>query len=92
MGSPSAESQVEFLTKLQRLLSEGQFVATYKFALLQAIADLAVEHGDDLGGPLEVGIDAIAGKFVRYRTFDARTVTLTARSPPLSSNSVVCPS
>jgi hypothetical protein len=36
--------EVTFLRKLQRLLEEGDFVATYKFALLQALADLSVEN------------------------------------------------
>jgi len=66
MNSPSAEVQLQFLSQLQRLLSEGHFVATYKFALLQALADLAVEVGDDSGAPLELTVDAIAGKFIQY--------------------------
>ena len=45
------ERQVYFLKQLQRVLSEGSFVASYKFALLHALADLAVTHGDD-SGPL----------------------------------------
>ena len=40
----SATRDLEFLRKIQRLLSEGEFVATYKFALLQALADLSVEQ------------------------------------------------
>lgn len=36
MTAPTAEQQLKFLTNLQRLLSEGQFVATYKYALLLA--------------------------------------------------------
>jgi hypothetical protein len=36
-GKPIGE--LEFLRKLQRLLAEGDFVATYKFALLNALAD-----------------------------------------------------
>ena len=46
-GVPSAEAQVRFLRDLQRILDEGSFVATYKFALIHALADLAVERGDD---------------------------------------------
>ena len=42
---PSAEQQLAFLTKLQRLFAEGDFTATYKFALLIALSDLAVELG-----------------------------------------------
>ena len=39
----SAASELEFLRKIQRLFSEGEFVVTYKYALLQALADLSVE-------------------------------------------------
>jgi hypothetical protein len=41
--TPTPERQVEFLRNIQRLLAEGLFTASYKFALLHAIADLAVE-------------------------------------------------
>jgi len=44
---PEPEEQVQFLFKLQRLLSEGTFTATYKYALLLSLADLAVERGND---------------------------------------------
>jgi 5-methylcytosine-specific restriction endonuclease McrA len=61
---PSPEEQLVFLSKLQRLFAEGDFTATYKFALLIALADLAVERGDDSGEALELGNRAIAAKFV----------------------------
>ena len=48
---PSAEAQLAFLAKLQRLFSEGDFTATYKFALLIALADLAVELGRPTTAP-----------------------------------------
>lgn len=65
MTAPSDRFQVEFLSKLQRLLAEGQFVATYKFALLLALADIAIEAGSDTDEPLRVPVDAIADEFVR---------------------------
>ena len=34
MAIPSANSQLEFLQNVQAVLEDGQFVATYKFALL----------------------------------------------------------
>ena len=43
-GGVNRIDEVTFLRKLQRLLEEGDFVATYKFALLQALADLSVEN------------------------------------------------
>ena len=46
---PSPEMQILFLRNIQRLLEEGQFVASYKFALLHTIADLCVLTGDDSG-------------------------------------------
>ncbi len=64
MSVPSPQEQVEFLQKVQRLLSEGQFVASYKFALLRALADLAVLKGDDSGDELELEATEIAEVFV----------------------------
>jgi hypothetical protein len=34
---PTADEQIGFLVKLQRLLDEGSFVASYKFALLATL-------------------------------------------------------
>ena len=47
MSPPSPEAQVRFLSQLQRLLSDGGRSASYKYALLLAIADISVEKGDD---------------------------------------------
>src|SRR5712664_3817953 len=63
---PSSDEQIKFLVNLQRLLNEGQFVASYKFALLLALADLAIEQGDDSGAPLQLSTNAIAEKFIQY--------------------------
>ena len=60
------EEQVQFLLKVQRLLSEGLFSATYKYALLLALADLSVELGDDSGVALDIPAERIAGKFIEY--------------------------
>jgi hypothetical protein len=64
MPPPSPEDQVQFLFKVQRLLSEGSFVSTYKFALLLALADLAVERGDDSTEELWLDTLDLAEKFV----------------------------
>lgn len=61
---PTPEAQVAFLQDLQRILDEGSFVATYKFALVHALADLAVERGDDSGAPLTLATRDIAERFV----------------------------
>src|SRR5262249_21709923 len=62
---PSAEAQVAFLQNVQRVLAEGSFTATYKFALLLALADLAVERGDDSDAPLTLSTRDIAGAMIR---------------------------
>ena len=63
---PTADEQIRFLVNLQRLLDEGLFVASYKFALLLSLADLSVEKGDDSGAPLTLTTQDIAAKFVQY--------------------------
>ena len=62
---PTPQAQVTFLQNLQRILDEGSFVATYKFALIHALADLAVERGDDSGAPLTLPTRAVAERFIR---------------------------
>jgi hypothetical protein len=61
---PSAEDQLQFLTKLQRVFAEGDFTATYKFALLISLADLAVELGADDGRELMLSHRQIGERFV----------------------------
>src|SRR6516164_4215538 len=63
---PTSDEQIRFLVNLQRLLDEGLFVASYKFALLLSLADLSIEKGDDSGSPLTLTTDAIAEKFIQY--------------------------
>lgn len=60
---PSAEQQLQFLQHLQRLFEEGDFVATYKFALLMSLAELAVETGGVDDGELELSMLKIGEKF-----------------------------
>ena len=66
MSQPSPEQEVEFLVNMQRLLTEGQFVATYKFALLLALADIAVEDGADDPATLAITTRSLAEKFIAY--------------------------
>jgi hypothetical protein len=52
------------------------FVASYKYALLHALADLAILKGDDTGAPLELNNMEIAARFIelhwtQYRPFQA---------------------
>ena len=62
---PSAREQLDFIQKLRRLLDEGSFVATYKYALLHPIADLCVTRGDDSGAPLTLSTRDLSDQFVR---------------------------
>jgi hypothetical protein len=64
--SPSPDDQIRFLVNVQRLLDEGSFVATYKFALLLALAELSIEAGDDSGAALPISTDDIAIKFIQF--------------------------
>ena len=64
--------EVTFLRKLQRLLEEGDFVATYKFALLQSLADLSVENDAAPDGTLSLSLDQVAEKFIEYYWRQAR--------------------
>ena len=66
MSRPSPEEQIEFLVKIQRLFSEGGFVATYKFALLQALADLSVEKKEFSEDSLRITTREIAEKYIQY--------------------------
>ena len=62
---PSADEQLAFLAKIQRLLSEGDFVSTYKYALLMALTDVAVERGQDDGSVLDITTRQLAERFVQ---------------------------
>jgi hypothetical protein len=64
LPAPTPAEQVTFLGQIERLLSEGQFVATYKYALLVAIADLAVQLGADDGDELDLPVRLIAEQFI----------------------------
>jgi len=60
---PSPADQVRFIANVERILSEGAFVATYKYALLVALVELAIERGDDSNRELALPIHDIADKF-----------------------------
>lgn len=73
MSIPTDAEQLTFLTQVQKLLDEGQFVATYKFALLLGLIEAAVERGDDSGDPLKVDLDLLAEKFIELYWGHTRT-------------------
>ena len=58
--------ELTFLRKLQRLLDEGDFTSTYKFALLNALADLSVERTPAHDGSLRLEVRALAEKLIEY--------------------------
>jgi HNH endonuclease len=66
MSIPTAEEQLNFITNIQRIIDEGSFVATYKFALIMSFADYSVEAGSDSGEPLQLTTHDIAENFVDY--------------------------
>lgn len=64
MPTPTADDQLKFLHKIQRLLESGRFTSTYKFALLIALTNVAVTHGSDTSGPLTIDLEDIAREFL----------------------------
>jgi hypothetical protein len=65
MGGPDEKlAQLEFLTKLQRILNEGLFVTSYKYALLLALAELSVEKSIQPDGTLRIELDELADRFI----------------------------
>ncbi len=72
MDAPSPQAQLDFLQNLQRLLGEGTFTATYKYALLLALADVCVERGEDTAATFQVQTAWLAEKFIAYYWRQAR--------------------
>jgi hypothetical protein len=60
----SAATQLDFLNKLQRILNEGLFVASYKFALTLALAELAVEKSPATDGSLAIPLHELSDRFI----------------------------
>lgn len=81
MDAPTPQGQLDFLQNVQRLLEEGTFTATYKFALLLALADLCVERGQDTGDSFVLGTAALAEKFIAYYWRQARPYPKAAIRP-----------
>jgi hypothetical protein len=61
---PTPHEQIQFLQQIRRILGEGGFVASYKFALLHALADLSVVKGDDSGAELVLFTREIAEQMI----------------------------
>lgn len=59
------QQQLDFIAYIQRMLNEGDFVATYKLALLHAIADVCVEHqNQQANSQLVIPLDTLAEKLI----------------------------
>lgn len=59
------EQQLAFIAYIQRLLVEGDFVATYKYALLHALADICIEHPlQDESSECVIMLDELVDKFL----------------------------
>ena len=94
IAPPTPEYQLGFLSKLQRLFNEGDFTATYKFALMVTMADLAVELGHDDGCKLLLTKEQLAEKFIEMYWQQATPYSATAderdlNEPIVESSSLV---
>ncbi|MDF2180136.1 HNH endonuclease domain-containing protein [Aliiglaciecola sp. CAU 1673] len=59
------QQQIAFIAYIQRLLVEGDFSATYKYALLHALADVCIEQPmEDESAELTVELDTLVDKFI----------------------------
>jgi hypothetical protein len=76
----SPDHQLAFLSTLQRLFAEGDFTARYKYALLIAMSDLAVEVGRDDDSSLRLTDQTLARKFVELY-WQTRNLAKTGRVP-----------
>lgn len=63
MSALTARAQLVFLDKIQRLFDEGEFSATYKFALMLTLIELAIECGSDDDAELVLPLDVVAERF-----------------------------
>jgi hypothetical protein len=65
MEGPSAHFQLDFIERFQRLLDSGGFVATYKYALLISLCNVAAEQGFDDARPQRIQISDLGQQFMR---------------------------
>jgi hypothetical protein len=56
--------QLDLLNKLQRILGEGVFVATYKYALILTLAELSVEKTPARDGSLSIPLNELSERFI----------------------------
>lgn len=58
------KNQINFISYLQRLMQEGNFSSTYKFAFLHAIADICIEKDINNNEPLIIPFDEVVDKLI----------------------------
>lgn len=85
-GDSGQLMQLEFLGKLQRILNEGLFVASYKYALILSIAELSIEKPEAVDGSTHLPLDEISDRFVglywrQVAPFAGKAVLRHARGP-----------
>ncbi|MBM6549799.1 HNH endonuclease [Marinomonas ostreistagni] len=81
-------SAIDFINYVQRMLVEGDFSATYKYALLHAIADVCVESPNvTVNGKLPISLDLLADKMLRLYWNQARPFGGAAQPQQLHQNS-----
>lgn len=72
MTEPTPEFQLQFLERFQRLLESGGFVATYKYALLIALCNVAAESGIDDDREQRIEVRDLGEQFLRLYWTHAR--------------------
>lgn len=86
----SPEQQLAFIAYLQRIFTEGNFVATYKCALLHGIADIAIERSagtHELDAARTITLDELAAKFVELYWQHSLPYSATAETATLLKQS-----
>jgi hypothetical protein len=63
-GEAEPLDDLEFLNKFQRVLNEGLFTASYKYALILALAELSVERAPAADGSLAVPLRVLSERFI----------------------------
>lgn len=62
----SVETQLAFISYIQRLVVEGEYSATYKFAMLNALADICIETPEsNFTTKLEIPFERLIDKLVQ---------------------------
>ena len=62
---PTADFQLNFLKRIQWLLESSSYTSTYKFALLMATANLAIESGVSDDRECSISYEQLAEQFIQ---------------------------